>query len=95
MFSVFEVRFGPKCGVRKVRCLDIQCWECSKFGILVFVPRLVISPEGPIFSNQILKFPVTFSLNEKFVAIKMAEGTTKKILCVFRVEGGISLHLKL
>ena len=33
--------FGPKCDVRKVRCLDIQCLECLKFGILVFVSRLV------------------------------------------------------
>ena len=27
----------------KARCLDIQCSECSKFGILVFVPRLVFT----------------------------------------------------
>ena len=33
--------FGPKCDVQKVRCSDIQCSECSKFGIMVFVPRLV------------------------------------------------------
>ena len=32
--------FGPNCDVRKVRCSDIQCSECSKFGILMFVPRL-------------------------------------------------------
>ena len=32
--------FGPKCDVWKVRCSDIQCSECSKFSILVFVPRL-------------------------------------------------------
>ena len=33
---------GPKCDVRKVRCSDIQCSECSKFGILMFVPRLIL-----------------------------------------------------
>ena len=33
--------FGLKCDVRKVRCSDIQCSECSKFGILVFAPRLL------------------------------------------------------
>ena len=37
MFDMFEVRFWAK-----MWCLDIQCSECSKFGILVFVPRLVI-----------------------------------------------------
>ena len=35
--------FGPKCDVQKVRCLDFQCLACSKFGILVFIPRLVQS----------------------------------------------------
>ena len=58
MFRKFDVRelfgflqcstcskfnFGPKCDVRKVRCSDIQYSGCSKFGILVFVPRLVVS----------------------------------------------------
>ena len=36
MFNMFEVRFWAK-----MWCSDIQCSECSKFGILVFVPRLV------------------------------------------------------
>ena len=33
--------FGPKCDVWKVRCSDILCSECSKFGILVFILRLL------------------------------------------------------
>ena len=53
MFRVFKVQyfgvhskpslkfnFGPNCDVQKVRCSDIQCSECSKFRILVYVPRL-------------------------------------------------------
>ena len=37
MLDMFDSKFdfGPKCDVRKVLCS-----ECSKFGILVFIPRL-------------------------------------------------------
>merc|ERR1712016_591457 len=31
------------CDVKQVRCSDILCSECSKFSILVFIPRLVQS----------------------------------------------------
>ena len=41
----------------KSRCSDIQCSECSKFGILVFVPRLeVMYIHYIIFANASL-FP--------------------------------------
>ena len=43
IFNMFEVRFWAKCDVQKVQCLDIQCSECLKFSILVFVPRLILT----------------------------------------------------
>ena len=56
--------FGPKCDVRKVRCLDIQCSECSKFGILVFVPRLAITKQ--YFTTIILTKNTSWLLKRNF-----------------------------
>ena len=46
--------FGPKCDVRKVQYSDIQFSKCSKFGILVFVPRLFSSQSIHGMKNAML-----------------------------------------